>query len=78
VPLLLPRLMRSVARLPVGALPAALLIVVLLTSWPLMLLAEPAGASIVQPANYWWWFTERIVDELLADGERRIVLCTGD
>lgn len=38
------------------ALPAAVIAVVFLTSWPLMALAEPQGAEIVAPANYWWWF----------------------
>lgn len=28
---------------------------VFLTSWPLMLLAEP-GSEIVHASNYWWWF----------------------
>jgi voltage-gated potassium channel len=33
-----------------------LIIVVFVTSWPLMMLAEPPGSPIVEPANYWWWF----------------------
>jgi voltage-gated potassium channel len=152
LPFLLSRVMRALARLPTGATPAMLLILVFVTSWPLMALAEPAGAAIVEPANYWWWFfvtastvgygdfypvtaaghavgvyvvvggiatlttilaqlvatiertkwrrmkgqdtvttsdhiavlgytagrSERLIDELLADGDRRIVLCAWD
>jgi voltage-gated potassium channel len=29
---------------------------VFVTSWPLMMLAEPANSVIVEPANYWWYF----------------------
>ncbi|AYY15428.1 ion transporter [Actinobacteria bacterium YIM 96077] len=29
---------------------------VFVTSWPLMVLFEPAGSPIVEPENYWWWF----------------------
>ncbi|HWM07611.1 MAG TPA: ion channel [Actinophytocola sp.] len=38
------------------AVPIALILMVFLTSWPLMALAEPAGSEVVQPVNYWWYF----------------------
>ncbi|SEF23676.1 voltage-gated potassium channel [Amycolatopsis pretoriensis] len=37
-------------------LPAAVVVVVFATSWPLMALAEPAGSELVRPGNYWWYF----------------------
>lgn len=152
MPFFLHHLIRSFAQLRTVRLPAAVIVTVFLTSWPLMILAEPPGAEITEPANYWWWFlvtastvgygdyypvsaaghlvgvyvivggiatlttlftqlagvierargrrmkgsatvnasdhvvvlgytpgrTERIVDELLADGARRVVLCAWD
>jgi voltage-gated potassium channel len=38
------------------ALPAMIGCFVFLTSWPFMWLFEPAGAALVRPENYWWWF----------------------
>ncbi|MFJ1767186.1 ion channel [Amycolatopsis sp. NPDC088138] len=38
------------------ALPVAVVVFVFVTSWPLMVLAEPAGSELVQPGNYWWYF----------------------
>ncbi len=53
---LLARVKRSLARWQTG-LPAAIVMVfVFVTSWPLMVIAEPAGSAIVEPQNYWWWF----------------------
>jgi voltage-gated potassium channel len=37
-------------------LPAAVVLVVFATSWPLMALAEPAGSELVRPGTYWWYF----------------------
>ncbi len=37
-------------------LPVAVVVFVFATSWPLMVLAEPAGSDLVQPGNYWWYF----------------------
>jgi Trk K+ transport system NAD-binding subunit len=37
-------------------LPVAVVVVVFVTSWPLMALAEPAGSDLVRPGNYWWYF----------------------
>lgn len=37
-------------------LPVAVVVVVFVTSWPLMALAEPAGSELVRPGNYWWYF----------------------
>lgn len=56
MPIFLHHLIRSFARLRTGVLPTALIVMVFLTSWPLMILAEPAGAEITEPRNYWWWF----------------------
>ncbi|GAB3298219.1 ion channel [Parasphingorhabdus pacifica] len=36
--------------------PIAVTMSVFITSWPLMALVEPAGSTLVQPANYWWYF----------------------
>lgn len=52
-------LTRALRRLRVGstwALPAGIITFVFLTSWPLMVLAEPASNSVTEPANYWWYF----------------------
>ncbi|WP_328616830.1 ion channel [Amycolatopsis sp. NBC_00355] len=37
-------------------LPVVVVVFVFVTSWPLMVLAEPAGSDLVQPGNYWWYF----------------------
>ncbi|MEV6877360.1 ion channel [Amycolatopsis sp. NPDC051128] len=37
-------------------LPAAVVVFVFVTSWPLMALAEPAGSELVRPGTYWWYF----------------------
>jgi len=57
VPFLLARLTRFV-RLRLGGwrLPLAVVVLVFLTSWLLMWLAEPAGSEIVAPGTYWWYF----------------------
>ncbi|OLZ58127.1 potassium channel family protein [Amycolatopsis keratiniphila] len=36
--------------------PVAVVVCVFVTSWPLMLLAEPEGSELVLPGNYWWYF----------------------
>lgn len=56
VPLFVMRLMRRFASRFAWALPFVLIGFVFATSWPLMILAEPAGAPITQAGNYWWWF----------------------
>jgi voltage-gated potassium channel len=56
VPLFLARLLARIALVSNWATPIAVIVVVFVTSWPLMALAEPAGSEIVQPANYWWYF----------------------
>lgn len=54
--LLLLRIRRRLTRVRTG-LPAALvMIAVFVTSWPLMVWAEPDGTQLVQPDTYWWWF----------------------
>lgn len=37
-------------------LPASIISVVFVTSWPLMIWAEPSSNAITDPENYWWWF----------------------
>jgi voltage-gated potassium channel len=37
-------------------LPVAVVVFVFATSWPLMVLAEPAGSELVRPGTYWWYF----------------------
>lgn len=37
-------------------LPLLIIVVVFVTSWPLMALAEPDGNAITAPQNYWWYF----------------------
>ena len=51
------RLSRYVrSRLRGWRLPLAIVVVVFLTSWPLMWLAEPQDSDLTRPANYWWYF----------------------
>jgi voltage-gated potassium channel len=57
LPFFLLRLLRTVrVRLRGWRLPLAVALLVFLTSWGLMALAEPAGSEIVAPDTYWWYF----------------------
>lgn len=56
MPFLLSRLLARLARLSAWLAPFAVIVFVFVTSWPLMVLAEPSGSALVQPANYWWYF----------------------
>jgi voltage-gated potassium channel len=56
VPFILTRLLARLGALTNWATPVAVIVLVFVTSWPLMVLAEPAGSALVQPANYWWYF----------------------
>ncbi len=56
VPFVLSRLFARLGVLRNWATPVVVALFVFLTSWPLMVLAEPAGSAIVQPSNYWWYF----------------------
>ncbi len=57
MPFLLHRVLRFArVRLPGWKLPLAVAVLVFLSSWGLMALAEPAGSEIVAPATYWWYF----------------------
>jgi voltage-gated potassium channel len=57
VPIFFSRLSRYVrSRLRGWRLPLAIVVVVFLTSWPLMVLAEPQDNDLTTPANYWWYF----------------------
>ncbi|RSM85226.1 ion transporter [Kibdelosporangium aridum] len=53
---MLSRLLTRLASLTSWVTPAAVILFVFVTSWPLMALAEPAENELVQPANYWWYF----------------------
>lgn len=54
---LIARLTRLVgSRLHGWRLPLVVLVLVFLTSWAAMALAEPAGSELVSPATYWWYF----------------------
>jgi voltage-gated potassium channel len=55
VPLFITRLIRRFASKP-WAPPVALIVLVFVTSWPLMIAAEPADSEMVRPENYWWFF----------------------
>jgi voltage-gated potassium channel len=56
LPFLLHRLLRFArTRLPGWRLPLAVALLVFLTSWGLMSLAEP-GSDLVAPSTYWWYF----------------------
>ncbi|MBG0830843.1 NAD-binding protein [Planomonospora sp. ID67723] len=57
MPIFIVRLLARIGLLGTWWTPVAVLVVVFATSWPLMALAEPVGSAIVQPANYWWYFT---------------------
>lgn len=52
----LSRLLSRLAVLHSWATPILVVLGVFLTSWPLMVLAEPAGSELVRPENYWWYF----------------------
>lgn len=54
--LLLVRMLTRITALGSWWTPVLVLSLVVLTSWPLMTLAEPADSAIVEPANYWWYF----------------------
>ncbi|GAA2785157.1 ion channel [Crossiella cryophila] len=56
MPLFLTRLLARLAFLSSWATPAAVVLFVFCTSWPLMALAEPADNDLVRPGNYWWYF----------------------
>jgi Trk K+ transport system NAD-binding subunit len=52
-------LSRLLARWVLGRgwlLPVVVVVFVFVTSWPLMVWAEPAGSELVEPGNYWWYF----------------------
>jgi len=56
VPFLLVRVVRTLLLRRNLAVPVLVMLVVYVTSWPLMGWAEPGGSPLLQPANYWWWF----------------------
>lgn len=56
MPFYLSRLLARLGVLRSWATPVVVAVFVFVTSWPLMILAEPAGSPIVQPTNYWWYF----------------------
>jgi voltage-gated potassium channel Kch len=56
VPFFLSRLLARFVVLTSWATPVVVIAFVFLTSWPLMVLAEPDGSALVKPANFWWYF----------------------
>ncbi|WP_406319224.1 ion channel [Streptosporangium sp. NBC_01639] len=54
--ILLARLLTRIATLGTWWTPVLVFSLVFVTSWPLMILAEPADSAIVEAANYWWYF----------------------
>lgn len=54
--LLLVRIRRRLTQVRTGLPAAFVMIGVFVTSWPLMIWAEPEGSQLVQPDTYWWWF----------------------
>ncbi len=54
--LLLTQALQRLGQARTWALPALIISVVFLTSWPLMVLVEPASNAITAPENYWWYF----------------------
>ena len=56
MPFFLARLLTRLAFLRSWVTPIAVIVVLFVTSWPLMALAEGADSGIVDPANYWWFF----------------------
>ncbi len=56
MPVLIVRTLQRLSTRQVWVLPLAIVAVVFLTSWPLMVLAEPETNAITAPSNYWWWF----------------------
>lgn len=56
MPFVLARFVRRLGRARTWALPVFIIATVFLTSWPLMIWAEPAGNAITSVENYWWWF----------------------
>lgn len=56
MPFFLSRLLGRLVLLTSWSTPVAVVVVVFVTSWPLMALAEPPGSALVRPENYWWYF----------------------
>jgi voltage-gated potassium channel len=56
MPILLARLFARLGILRGWAVPVVVFVLLIATSWPLMILAEGPSSEIVQPANFWWWF----------------------
>lgn len=56
VPFVLFRLIRRLGRSRLWVMPALIIIAVFLTSWPLMMWAEPSSNTITSPGTYWWYF----------------------
>ena len=56
MPFVLIRLIRGLGTSRVWVLPGSIILLVFLTSWPLMAWAEPSSNPITSVANYWWWF----------------------
>ncbi|MDS1272217.1 NAD-binding protein [Lipingzhangella sp. LS1_29] len=59
------------------ALPVELLAFVFVSSWLLMVWAEPPGAAVVQPDVYWWWFAGTITPAAAGPGDHYPVTTGG-
>ncbi|WP_026532953.1 ion channel [Arthrobacter sp. H41] len=56
MPFVLSRLIRRLGRSRFWVMPALIILAVFLTSWPLMIWAEPSSNTITSADSYWWWF----------------------
>jgi Trk K+ transport system NAD-binding subunit len=56
VPFFISRLVRRLGSARAWGLPLLIIVTVFLTSWPLMIWAEPSENPITAVENYWWWF----------------------
>jgi voltage-gated potassium channel Kch len=56
MPFVLARLFSRLGRVRAFSLPVLIIAAVFLTSWPLMIWAEPSDNAITAAGNYWWWF----------------------
>ncbi|MBG6216178.1 voltage-gated potassium channel [Arthrobacter sp. CAN_A6] len=56
MPFVLSRLIRRLGRSRFWVMPALIITAVFLTSWPLMMWAEPSSNTITSADSYWWWF----------------------
>jgi voltage-gated potassium channel len=56
VTIFLSRLLSRLGFLRSWKIPILVIVIVFVTSWPLMVLAEPVGSELVRPDSFWWYF----------------------